>query len=75
VENKVDLRWRKSSYSGNGGTSCVEVGQADDGMILVRDTKDHCHGPVHRYTAAEWRAFVAGARDGEFDLDESGRLA
>jgi len=45
-----------------------------DGMILVRDTKDHGRGPAHRYTLAEWRAFVAGVRTGEFDLDESGRL-
>jgi hypothetical protein len=52
---------------------CVEVGQADDGVILVRDTKDRTKTP-HRYTAAEWRAFVAGVRNGEFDLDESGNL-
>jgi hypothetical protein len=73
MERIDDLRWRKSSYSGNGGASCVEVA-GHDGMILVRDTKDHGGGPVHRYTPAEWRAFVAGVRDGEFDLDESGRL-
>ena len=45
-----------------------------DGMILVRDTKDHGRGPVHRYTPKEWRAFIAGVRNGEFDLDDSGRL-
>ena len=64
MEGKIDLRWRKSSYSGNGGGDCVEVA-AHDGMILVRDTKDHGRGPVHRYTAAEWRAFVAAIRNGE----------
>ena len=26
-------------------------------------------GTVLRYTEAEWRAFVLGARDGEFDLE------
>ncbi|WP_197364412.1 DUF397 domain-containing protein, partial [Streptomyces clavuligerus] len=26
------------------------------------------HDTVLRYTAAEWEAFVLGARDGEFDL-------
>jgi len=31
-------------------------------------------GPVHRFTRAEWQAFTAGVRAGEFDLDESGRL-
>jgi hypothetical protein len=70
----LDQHWRKSSYSGNGG-ECVEVGQAVDGMVLVRDTKDHGDGSVHRYTPAEWRAFLAGVRNGEFDLDESGRLS
>ena len=43
----VDLRWRKSSFSGNGG-DCVEVGQLGDGVIVVRDTKDRS-GTVHSY--------------------------
>ena len=25
MEDKIDRRWRKSSYSGNGGGNCVEV--------------------------------------------------
>lgn len=69
-----DLKWRKSSHSSNGGDTCVEVGQTADGSILVRDTKDRGHGPVHRYTVDEWRAFIAGVHAGEFDLDGSGRL-
>jgi hypothetical protein len=43
-------------------------------MILVRDTKNRGRGPVHRYTPEEWRAFITGVRNGEFDLDGSGRL-
>ena len=74
MERIDDLRWRKASFSGNGGASCVEVGQARDGMILVRDTKDHGQGAVQRYAPAGWRAFVAGVRNGEFDPDKSGRL-
>jgi hypothetical protein len=70
----LDPRWRKSSFSGNGG-DCVEVGQHRDGMIAVRDTKDHSRGPVQRYTRAEWAAFTAAVRAGEFDLDESGCLS
>jgi hypothetical protein len=57
-------RWRKSSYSGSNG--CVEVGLGADG-VAVRDSKDPT-GPVLRFSAHEWEAFLAGARDGEFDL-------
>ena len=73
MEHIDDLGWRKSSFSANGGASCVEVAD-HDGMILVRDTKDHGRGPVQRFTRAEWRAFVAGVRNGEFDPDADGRL-
>ena len=56
-----------------GACGCVEVA-GHDGMIVVRDTKDHGRGPVHRYTPEEWHAFIFGVRNGEFDLDESRRL-
>jgi hypothetical protein len=66
MEHMSDLRWRKSTYSGNGGASCVEVA-GHDGMILVRDTKDHSRGPVHLYTPDQWRAFIVSVRTGDFD--------
>jgi hypothetical protein len=65
----VDLsgaRWFKSSRSGPNTDACVEVAFLDGG-IAVRDSKDPA-GPALIFTDAEWRAFVAGARDGEFDL-------
>ena len=43
-------------------------------MILVRDTKDHGHGHVHRFTPASWREFAATVRNRESCLDESARL-
>ena len=69
----LDPRWRKSSFSGNGG-DCVEVGQLHDGVIVVRDTKDR-NRAAHRYTPGAWRMFVAGIRSGELDSDEPGRTA
>jgi hypothetical protein len=59
-----EIRWRKSTYSSNGGASCIEVGQATH-TIAVRDTKQHGRGPVLRFTPAAWRRFaerVKGAR-------------
>jgi Domain of unknown function (DUF397) len=59
-------RWTKSSFSFANG-DCVEVTNLPDGQIGVRDSKD-TSGPVLRFTASEWRAFVGGVRNGEFDL-------
>jgi Domain of unknown function (DUF397) len=33
----------------------------------VRDTKDNESGLVLWFTSAEWQAFVAGVKDGQFD--------
>jgi Domain of unknown function (DUF397) len=60
------IAWAKSSYSAN-TDSCVEVAPLPDGGMLIRDSKLGDASPVLRFTAAEWRAFVAGVRDGEFD--------
>lgn len=44
----------------------VEIAHLAGGAVAMRNSKDP--DTVLRYTAAEWRAFVLGARDGEFDL-------
>ena len=54
----------KSSSCGADG--CVEVAFRTGGEVLIRDSKDS-RGTVLRFTAAEWDAFVAGVRFGEFD--------
>lgn len=57
--------WRKSRHSAPGG-NCVEVAELSDGSIAVRNSR-HPQGPALVYTRAEIAAFVAGAKDGEFD--------
>jgi hypothetical protein len=52
----INPRWQTSSYTGNGGGNCVEVGDAAR-VILVRDTKDR-RGPMLRFTPAAWRKFA-----------------
>jgi hypothetical protein len=58
--------WRKSSYSSNNG-NCVEVARNLPGVVAVRDSKDPS-GPALTFTPDEWRAFLSGASEGEFDL-------
>lgn len=60
-DDRVDFRI--SSYCAHGG--CVAVG-ADRDEIVVRSSRVP-DGPILRFTADEWDAFVAGVRDGEFD--------
>jgi Domain of unknown function (DUF397) len=55
MEDKIELRWRTSSYSGNGGGNCVEV--AADGRVLVRDSQDRA-GTVLRFPPTAWRKFA-----------------
>jgi hypothetical protein len=58
--------WRTSSFS-NDGTNCVELSIATNGdAVAVRDTKDR-NWPALVFTRAEWAAFLAGAKNGEFD--------
>lgn len=44
----------------------VEIAYLPGGAVAMRNSSDP--DTVLRYTEAEWRAFVLGARDGEFDL-------
>ena len=60
-----DSYWTKSSLSFSNG-NCVEVANLPGGEIGVRDSKDS-EGAVLRFTPSEWRAFLGGARNGEFD--------
>jgi hypothetical protein len=56
--------WHKSDRSQING-QCVEV--KDTGTsVLVRD-RNSPTGPVLVFTYDEWRAFVGGAQDGDFD--------
>ncbi|MFD0410122.1 DUF397 domain-containing protein [Kitasatospora sp. NPDC127116] len=58
----ADARWRKSTYSQQGG-NCVEVDDAHPGR--VRDSKDP-QGPALVFPAEAWVSFVAAVRSGEF---------
>ncbi|MEU0229096.1 DUF397 domain-containing protein [Streptomyces sp. NPDC006284] len=49
----------------------VEIAYLPAGAVAMRSSLDP--DTVLRYTEAEWRAFVLGARDGEFDLEPATR--
>lgn len=52
--------WRKSSYSGANGGSCVETASGS-GTVLVRDTTDR-GGVTLTISAEAWQVFTAVLR-------------
>jgi len=50
--------WRKTTYSGNNGTNCVEAGAIPHGHVLIRDTTNR-DGAVLDVPAAAWSRFTA----------------
>ncbi|MFK4108739.1 DUF397 domain-containing protein [Streptomyces sp. NPDC004673] len=61
----TDVEWR-CAPGAEEHEERVEIADLPDGAVAMRSSLDP--DTVLRYTAAEWRAFVLGARDGEFDL-------
>jgi hypothetical protein len=61
---RADLTWVKAQYSGSNG-QCIEIASAA-GKVAMRDSKDP-EGPILVYTPGEFKAFLHGAQNGEFD--------
>jgi hypothetical protein len=59
IQSLTDVRWRKSSYSGDTGGECVEVADLTP-HVAVRDSKNP-DGPALSITPAAFAAFAAGA--------------
>jgi hypothetical protein len=59
------VTWRKSTHSGCLG-NCVETAVVDSGEVALRNSRDP-HGPALIFSHTEMAAFLAGAKDGEFD--------
>ncbi|KUM90474.1 MULTISPECIES: DUF397 domain-containing protein [Streptomyces] len=57
--------WRKSSYSGSEGGSCLEVLDNHPMGVPVRDSKIP-EGPALVFPSAGWTAFVAAVKGENF---------
>lgn len=62
----IDAAWHKSTASGGG--ECAEVALTE-GSVLMRHSQ-HPSGAVLVFSHSEWSAFLAGVRNGEFDLTD-----
>jgi hypothetical protein len=56
--------WRKSTYSGNEGGSCVEVLDGHPAGVPVRDSKLP-HGPALVFSGTGWLSFIAAVNNGD----------
>ena len=61
--------WRKSTRSDGNGGNCVEVARNLPGIVAVRDSKDR-GGPALVFAPDAWTEFLAGVKDGEFNLPD-----
>ena len=59
--------WRRTTNE-DGSPGKLEVGFAADGLVALRYAEEP-DGTILIYTPAEWDAFVAGVKDGEFDIE------
>lgn len=65
IISSANSSWTKSSFSHANG-NCVEVADLPDGQVGLRHSKD-VGGLVLRFPPEEWRAFLDGVRNGEFN--------
>jgi hypothetical protein len=61
----VEVEWRKSTRSGPVSDNCVQLAPAGD-VVAIRDSKNPGFGALV-FDRDEMRAFVEGAKAGEFD--------
>ncbi|MDQ4031425.1 MAG: DUF397 domain-containing protein [Actinomycetota bacterium] len=66
---RAGVAWRISSYSENGGGSCVEAGALPDGSgrVVVRHSH-HPNGLALVVGADIWAAFLGNVKNGDFHL-------
>lgn len=65
--NPGTAKW-KLTPTGSGEAGMLEIGYGENGLVGLR-LADQPDGVVLIYTPEEWDAFLAGVRDGEFDLE------
>ncbi len=67
---RAGVAWRISSYSTNGGGSCVEAGTLPDrtARVVVRHSH-HPNGLALVFGRDTWTTFLGGVKNGEFDLN------
>ncbi len=56
--------WRKSTYSGSEGGSCIEILDGHLSGVPVRDSKAP-HGPALVFPIGSWSSFVTAVKSGE----------
>jgi hypothetical protein len=59
------VTWQKSRHSGQLG-NCVEAASLDSGEVALRNSR-YPSGPALIFNRDEMAAFLAGAKDGEFN--------
>ena len=61
-----NAKWRKSTYSGSDGGTCVEVTSNLPDIVAIRDSKNRS-GPALVFAPGAWTEFLRGVKNAEFN--------
>jgi hypothetical protein len=64
--NLTRANWRKSTYSANGGNTCVEVAAAGH-LVAVRDSTEPDRAAL-AFAPECWQAFTRRVKNGQAEL-------
>lgn len=60
------VTYKTSSFCNYG--ECVGIARMENGDVIVKNTKNASERPLN-FTQEEWKAFVAGVKNGEFEIE------
>jgi hypothetical protein len=67
----LELGWQRSSFCSGGGNNCIEIAEAANGALAVRESESPTQ--IVASDRARFRALLSGVKSGEMQLSPAAR--